>query len=80
MNIYRSTHYIQPSRMAKYAKLYGDDKVNVGFTQANREMGIRRLMAINLLKRLEILVYSFKLTLGRIKEQIDATIAIIDNL
>ena len=79
LNIYRSTHYIQPSRMAKYAKLYGDDKVNVGFTQANREMGIRRLMAINLLKRLEILVYSFKLTLGRIKEQIDATIAIIDN-
>lgn len=79
LNIYRPTHYIQPSRMAKYAKLYGDDKVNVGFTQANREMGIRRLMAINLLKRLESSVYSFKLTLGRIKEQIDATIAIIDN-
>ena len=65
--------------MAKYAKLYGDDKVNVGFTQANREMGIRRLMAINLLKRLESSVYSFKLTLGRIKEQIDATIVAIDN-
>lgn len=79
LNIYRPTHYIQPSRMAKYAKIYGDDKVNVGFTQANREMGIRRLMAINLLKRLESSVYSFKLTLGRIKEQIDATIAAIDN-
>lgn len=79
LNIYRPTHYIQPSRMAKYAKLYGDDKVNVGFTQANREMGIRRLMAINLLKRLESSVYSFKLTLGRIKEQIDATIVAIDN-
>ena len=79
LNIYRPTHYIQPSRMVKYAKLYGDDKVNVGFTQANREMGIRRLMAINLLKRLESSVYSFKLTLGRIKEQIDATIVAIDN-
>ncbi len=79
LNIYRPTHYSQPSRMVKYAKLYGDDKVNVGFTQANREMGIRRLMAINLLKRLESSVYSFKLTLGRIKEQIDATIVAIDN-
>ena len=24
LNIYRPTHYIQPSRMAKYAKLYGE--------------------------------------------------------
>ena len=44
LDIYRPSHYILPSRMEKYAELYGDNKVNVGFTQANREQGIRRLM------------------------------------
>ena len=53
LDIYRPSHYILPSRMEKYAELYGDNKVNVGFTQANREQGIRRLMAINLMKRMK---------------------------
>lgn len=64
--------------MEKYAELYGDNKVNVGFTQANREQGIRRLMAINLMKRMESSVFSFNLTLRRIKEQIESTIESID--
>ena len=51
LTIYTPTHYILPSKMEKYAELYGDNKVNVGFTQANREQGIRRLTAINLMKR-----------------------------
>ena len=79
LDIYRPSHYILPSRMEKYAELYGDNKVNVGFTQANREQGIRRLMAINLMKRMESSVYSFNLTLGRIKELIENTINTIDN-
>ena len=65
--------------MDKYAELYGDNKVNIGFTQANREMGIRRLMAINLMKRMESSVYSFNLTLRRIKDLIDNTISLIDH-
>ena len=64
--------------MAKY-ELYDNDEVSVGFTQANREQGIRRLMAINLMKRMESSVASFKLTLGRIKTLIASTIATIDN-
>ena len=44
-----------------------------------RESGIRRLMSINLLKRLESSVYSFRLTLGRILGIINSTITIIDN-
>ena len=78
LDIYRPSHYILPSRMEKYAELYGDNKVNIGFTQANREQGIRRLMAINLMKRMESSVFSFNLTLRRIKELIESTIDSID--
>ena len=78
LTIYTPTHYIQPSKMEKYAELYGDNKVNVGFTQANREQGIRRLTAINLMKRMESSAYSFNLTLTRIKDLIENTIDTID--
>lgn len=78
LSIYTPSHYIQPSKMEKYAELYEDNKVNVGFTQANREQGIRRLTAINLMKRMESSVYSFDLTLRRIRELIDSTIGKID--
>lgn len=78
LTIYTPTHYILPSKMEKYAELYGDNKVNVGFTQANREQGIRRLTAINLMKRMESSVFSFNLTLKRIKELIESTIDTID--
>ena len=78
LTIYTPTQYILPSRMEKYAELYGDNKVNVGFTQANREQGIRRLTAINLMKRMESSVYSFNLTLTRIKDLINSTIEAID--
>lgn len=78
LTIYTPTHYILSSKMEKYADLYGDNKVNVGFTQANREQGIRRLTAINLMKRMESSVYSFNLTLTRIKGLINSTIETID--
>ena len=32
LTIYTPSHYIQPSKMSKYSELYGDNKVNVGFT------------------------------------------------
>ncbi|NCD05997.1 MAG: ATP-dependent helicase [Spirochaetia bacterium] len=78
LSIYTPTHYILPSRIEKYAELYEDNKVNIGFTQANREQGIRRLMAINLMKRMESSVYSFNLTLSRIISLIQNTIDIIN--
>ena len=78
LTIYTPTHFILPSKMEKYAELYEDNKVNVGFTQANREQGIRRLTAINLMKRMESSVYSFNLTLKRIQGLIDSTIHSID--
>lgn len=78
LDIYRPSLYILDSKIEKYAELYEDNKVNVGFTQANREQGIRRLMAINLMKRMESSVYSFNLTLTRIKELIESTVKTIE--
>ena len=78
LSIYTPSHFILSSKMEKYAELYEDNKVNIGFTQANREQGIRRLTAINLMKRMESSVYSFNLTLKRILELIDLTIHSID--
>lgn len=78
LDIYRPSHYILPSKMDKYETLFQDNKVNIGFTQKNREIGIRRLMAINLMKRMESSIYSFNLTLERIKELIGETITKIN--
>ena len=78
LSIYMPSHFIHASKIEKYAELYEDNKVNVGFTQANREQGIRRLTAINLMKRMESSVYSFNLTLTRIKDLIETTITTID--
>lgn len=78
LSIYTPSQFILPSRVEKYAELYEDNKINVGFTQANREQGIRRLTAINLMKRMESSVYSFNLTLIRIKDLISETIRKIE--
>ena len=74
--IYTPSNYIFPSRLDKYMDLTHNKGENL--TQRGREEGIRRLMSINLLKRLESSVYSFKLTLERIRELITSTIAAID--
>lgn len=75
--IYGPSNYIFPSKIQKYI----DITHNKGdaLTQKGREEGIRRLMSINLLKRLESSVNSFQLTFGRIKALIDSTIEAIDN-
>ena len=51
---------------------------NTFFKQSDREKGIRRLISINLLKRLESSVHSFRLTVNKIKNNIDSTIETID--
>lgn len=76
--IYTPTDYILSSKLEKYIEMYDTKKVKGGLTQAGREQGIKRLMAINLMKRMESSVYSFSLTLKRIKDLIDGTINSID--
>lgn len=66
--IYMPTAFVFASKLDKYV----DPEVNIN--RAGREQGIRRLMSINLLKRLESSVYSFRLTLGRIEKLINDTL------
>lgn len=77
LSIYTPSHFILPSRIGKYEKLFEDNRIT-GFTQATREEGIRRLTVINLMKRLESSVAAFKLTLNRIFDLINSTIQKID--
>lgn len=74
LRIYTPSDYILPTNISKYTMK--DQKT--GLTQHGREQGIRRLMSINLLKRLESSVYSFRLTLLRIKTTIDDTINLVE--
>lgn len=75
LTIYTPSNYIMPSKMAKYIDL--THHKGTSLTQQGREEGIRRLMSINLLKRLESSVYSFRLTLERITDLINSTIKTI---
>ena len=79
--IYMPSLFILASRESKYydieAKQANIKSSKIG--QRGREEGIRRLMSINLLKRLESSVYSFKLTLSRVRELINSTIQSIDD-
>lgn len=75
--VYTPSNYIFPSKIDKYRDLTHNKGESL--TQTGREQGIRKLMSINLLKRLESSVYSFNLTLSRIKELIDNTIDAIEN-
>jgi SNF2 family DNA or RNA helicase len=76
LEIYTPSVYIFPSKMQKYIDLTHNKGNNL--TQSGREEGIRRLMSVNLLKRLESSVASFRLTLGRIRTFIVKTIDAID--
>ena len=75
LTVYVPSLFIHPSKRAKYEI---DDSGSGGFDQMGRELGIRRLMAINLLKRLESSVYSFRLTIQRVKAYVNQTIKIVE--
>ena len=76
LSIYTPSKHIFKSKMQKYIDITHNKGDNL--TQTGREEGIRRLMSINLLKRLESSVNSFQLTLKRIKALIESTIEAID--
>lgn len=75
LKIYTPSAYIFESRAIKYPELF---KEGENLTQQGREIGIQRLMSVNLLKRLESSVHSFNHTLHRIKSLIENTIAKIN--
>ena len=73
--VYTPSAYILTSRQARYEGMVK----NGGLTQQGREEGIRRLMSINLLKRLESSVSSFRQTLARILALIETTLQTIQS-
>ena len=76
LGVYAPSDYILPSMRYKYEIEKDGEGTHLGMS--GREKGLKKLMAINLLKRLESSVNSFRLTLSRIKEQIDDTLKAID--
>lgn len=77
--IYTPSDFILSSKREKYEDGRDDGRFG-NMSRSGRERGIRQLMSINLLKRLESSVNSFRLTLERIKLYIEATIDAIDRL
>lgn len=70
--VYFPTYFVFPSKLNKY------DDSSQNINRSGREQGIRRLMSINLLKRLESSVHSFRLTLARIENLIKGAITKIN--
>lgn len=77
--IYTPSDFILPSKLEKYMEVREDGRFS-NLSRSGRERGIRQLMSINLLKRLESSVNSFRLTLERIRKYIETTIKAIDEL
>lgn len=76
LSVYVPSDYILPSMRSKYEIDKDDSGGHLGMS--GREKGLKKLMAINLLKRLESSVNSFRLTLERMKSQVDETLKAID--
>jgi len=74
--VYTPLAYVFPSRRSKYEDLYnvtaGNARSNLG--QAGREQGLKKLMTVNLLKRLESSVDAFRLTLAKIEDSVTHTL------
>lgn len=81
LSVYTPLNYVLPSRIDYYAELY-DKTVKSGqggrLKQVDRERSLQILMRINLLKRIESSVDSFRLTLNGIISQVEEALEAID--
>ena len=74
--VYAPVSYILPSRLKKYEEAYDTKVGNKGtLKQADREKSLQALMTVNLLKRLESSVESFRLTLNALRRNHEGTLA-----
>jgi hypothetical protein len=81
LGVYTPVSYILPSRLPKYEDIY-DTEVSGGggrLRQKDRELSLRSLMTVNLLKRLESSVQAFRLTLRRLQQIHLSTLARIES-
>ncbi|MBQ8644620.1 MAG: DEAD/DEAH box helicase family protein [Candidatus Methanomethylophilaceae archaeon] len=70
--VYIPTDYLLPSKRFKYV---GPENTN----RSGREQGIRRLMSIALLKRLESSIHSFRITLNKVLYKVECAISAIES-
>ncbi len=63
MAVYGLFDFVLDSQKDKYERKYGVELKHSGLTRSGRSSGIKRLMTVNLLKRLESSVESFRLTM-----------------
>ena len=78
LSVYTPSSFIFSSRIKKYEDKYGT-RGTKGISLAGREFGLKQLMGVNLLKRLESSIHSFRITTGKILTQIQRAINAIDN-
>jgi len=79
LSVYTPLNYILPSKLEAYKSLY-EKEVRSGsgkLSQIDRDNSLRILMRINLLKRLESSVDSFRITIERIVAQIEQALKTI---
>ena len=79
LSVYSPLGYILPSKEMHYANLYDKDVGASKLKQKDRENSLRLLMRINLLKRIESSVDSFRITLENIITQIESCVSAIDS-
>lgn len=79
MAIYSPFEYILDSKKEFYSDVYDTKlKENTSFRQSHREKSLQTLMRVNLLKRLESSVDSFRITLNKFIREIETTIFAIE--
>lgn len=81
LSVYTPLNYVLPSRIEHYETLY-DKTVKEGkggrLKQRDREQNLQILMRINLLKRIESSVHSFRITLSGIIGQVESALKSIE--
>lgn len=77
MSLYTPFEYILPNKIKNYAEYDTKISETVTLKQLNRDKSLQKLMRINLLKRLESSVDSFRITLGKF---INSTKSIINSI
>jgi hypothetical protein len=78
--IYAPLSYILPSRIKKYEEMY-DTQVSSGggaLRQIDREQSLKKLLTVNLLKRLESSVAAFRLTLKMLQDKHQHTLGKVE--
>lgn len=79
LKFYSPLAYVRDDKKASYEEKYDTQTSKGVFKQENREESLIHLMRVNLLKRLESSIYSFRLTLESLLRKIDDLLSKVEN-